>query len=190
MDFVVQYLSLELEAFTNNDFNMITNWHKAKKIASENPNPTIVCCSFGGLAGGSTFNTGGTNYSYTYRGTTKTYTGNNTFSSNTNPDAGPFLTYSGSRYTRANATTSPRTVSGGWIPQDAATSAAVETAISNGVIVVAAAGNENQKLSTSSDTDFNNYMEFPSGTDNYPNRVESVDEFPICFNHLEFTLSF
>ena len=65
-------------------FNMITNWHKAKKIASENPNPTIVCCSFGGVGGGVTFNASGTNYSYTYRGTTKTYTGDNTFSSNTN----------------------------------------------------------------------------------------------------------
>jgi len=157
-------------------FNMITNWHKAKKIASENPNPTIVCCSFGGFAGGSSFNAGGTNYSYTYRGTTKTYTGNGSFSSNTNPDAGPFLTYSGSRYTRANATTSPRTATGGWIPENTADSAAVETAISNGVIVVAAAGNMNQKLSTSSDTDFNNYMEFPSGTDNYPNRVGGVQK--------------
>ena len=159
-------------------FNFVTNWHKAKKIASANPNPTIVCCSFASLISAtSTFNNFGVTYTHTYRGTTKTYTGTNSFNTNTHPDAGPFLTISGQRYTKPNLQTVDNTSLGaGYLADNSTTSAAAETAISNGVIVVAAAGNENQKLSTSSDVDFDNYMEYPTAVDNYPNRVGGVQK--------------
>ena len=159
-------------------------WHKSKKINSKDPNPTIINCSWG--ASGSNGNDDGTEYSYTYRGTSKTYTGN---SSNPNPptDSGPCR----NNLTFSIAIPDGESVTRGLVSQDGGgfkysnyvagagggaeifsdENDAAETCISEGCILVTSAGNDNQKLCNKDDVDFNN-----KNSTFYINRIGGVKQ--------------
>ena len=128
-------------------------WHQAKKIASNDPDPTVVSCSFGGSYG--TSNNSSTTYYHTYRGSNTTYTGTgNNFSvpsgHGTSRCAGYFKYRNGATVSYIGYSV------GRHLAPGSATSSAAENAISEGCIVLASAGNNNQKLSDKDDVDFNN----------------------------------
>ena len=128
-------------------------WHQAKKIASSDPDPTVVSCSFGSSF--ETGNTSSTTYYHTYRGSNTTYTGT----------GNGFLVPSGHgscrcggyfRYRNASTVNYIGYSPGKCLNPGSTTSSAAENAISEGCIVLASAGNNNQKLSDKDDVDFNN----------------------------------
>ena len=128
-------------------------WHQAKKIASNDPDPTVVSCSFGGSYG--TSNDSSTTYYHTYRGSNTTYTGTgNNFSvpsgHGTSRCAGYFKYRNGATVSYIGYSV------GNYLAPGSSTSSAAENAISEGCIVLASAGNNNQKLSDKDDVDFNN----------------------------------
>ena len=128
-------------------------WHQAKKIASSDPDPTVVSCSFGGSY--STSNDSSTTYYHTYRGSNTTYTGTgNNFSvpsgHGTSRCAGYFKYRNGATVSYIGYSV------GRYLAPGSSTSSAAENAISEGCIVLASAGNNNQKLSDKDDVDFNN----------------------------------
>ena len=128
-------------------------WHQAKKIASSDPDPTVVSCSFGGSY--STSNDSSTTYYHTYRGSNTTYTGTgNNFSvpsgHGTSRCAGYFKFRNGATVSYIGYSV------GNHLAPGSSTSSAAENAISEGCIVLASAGNNNQKLSDKDDVDFNN----------------------------------
>ena len=128
-------------------------WHQAKKIASSDPDPTVVSCSFGGSY--STSNNSSTTYYHTYRGSNTTYTGTgNNFSvpsgHGTSRCAGYFKYRNGATVSYIGYSV------GNYLAPGSSTSSAAENAISEGCIVLASAGNNNQKLSDKDDVDFNN----------------------------------
>ena len=128
-------------------------WHQAKKIASSDPDPTVVSCSFGSSYG--TSNDSSTTYYHTYRGSNTTYTGTgNNFSvpsgHGTSRCAGYFKYRNGATVSYIGYSV------GRHLAPGSATSSAAENAISEGCIVLASAGNNNQKLSDKDDVDFNN----------------------------------
>ena len=128
-------------------------WHQAKKIASNDPDPTVVSCSFGGSYG--TSNNSSTTYYHTYRGSNTTYTGTgNNFSvpsgHGTSRCAGYFKYRNGATVSYIGYSV------GNYLAPGSSTSSAAENAISEGCIVLASAGNNNQKLSDKDDVDFNN----------------------------------
>ena len=133
--------------------NVCTIWHKAKKIQSGNPDPTILNNSWGST--GSTGNSNGTSYSHVYRGSSLTYTGSG--SGGTIPaNSGScrnnkyFSVHTGSTSVLAYSGDGQFTNTG------SSTNTAAENAIAAGVIVVSSAGNTNQKLSDKNDVDFDN----------------------------------
>lgn len=154
--------------------NACTIFHNAKKISQNgDPDPTIINNSYGATF--SCGNTDGTTYTHGYRGNTLTYTG--TGSNAIRPEnAGAcrnhkrfsfrwdeinyIVAYSGSG--DYNPTTS-----------GSVTNSSAENAIAAGCIVVAAAGNHNQKLSDINDIDYNNWF---SWSTNYINRVSGVQK--------------
>lgn len=154
--------------------NICAVWHQAKKIAqNDDADPTIINNSWGQTS--STGNTNGVSYTHNYRGSTINYIGSGNasiipanagacrnhkyFTVNTNGSSSLY-TYSGSgQYTPVSSGES--------------TSSAAENAIAAGCIVVAASGNQNQKLSDSSDIDYNNWY---SSSTNYINRVGGVQK--------------
>ena len=158
--------------------DIVSIWHNAKKIASDDPDPTILNMSFG--ANLFSYNANGTTYTNRYRGTTMTWTGNGSHR-DVPANSGP---------ARPNYQYIAKTSSSGWswfygagqfMWTNSTESSAVESAISNGVICVASAGNVNQKLSTSNDMDYNNYYYGPTNYHStsyywYINRVGGVQK--------------
>jgi len=138
---------------SNVALNACNIWHQAKKIASSDPDPTIINNSYG-----SSFETGNdssTTYYHTYRGSNTTYTGT----------GNGFLVPSGHgscrcggyfRYRNASTVSYIGYSPGKCLNPDSTTSSAAENAIASGCIVLASAGNNNQKLSDKDDVDFNN----------------------------------
>ena len=151
--------------------NACTIWHKAKKIQSTDPDPTLVNNSYGGSA--STGNDNGTSYSHSYRGNSLTYTGSG--AADTVPsNAGAcrnhkYFTYnvSGSSGGAGYSGDGQYTTTG------STTNTAAENAIAAGCIMVSSAGNTNQKLSDKNDVDFDNWY---SNSSNYINRVGGVQQ--------------
>jgi len=136
--------------------DVCTIFHNAKKISQPgDPDPTLINNSYGSSS--STGNTNGVGYAHTYRGSSLTYTGtgsatsipanagacrNNTTSSYRNGGS-VYLLYS--------------STNGQYLAVSSSSNSSAENAISAGCIVVASAGNSNQKLSDSTDVDYNNY---------------------------------
>ena len=153
--------------------NICAIWHGAKIISQNgDPDPTLINNSWG--AASSTGYTSNYNYTHGYRGTTLSYTG--TGSPLIVPENSgacrnhKYFTYNynGGQYIGGYGG------SGGY-PYNGASSSnsAAENAISAGCIVVAAAGNDNQKMSDINDVDYNNWY---SNSNNYTNRVFGVQK--------------
>ena len=157
--------------------NACTIFHNAKKAASSDPDPTLINNSYSNTF--STGNDNGSTYYVTYRGSNTTYTGND---DNENPPSGsgPFRIH---KYLTANTGSGSNEHSfsgtGQYNGGYSSISSAAENAIAAGCIVVASAGNTNQKLSDKTDTDFNNKY---YGTDstytfgNFINRAAGVQQ--------------
>ena len=151
-----------------------TIFHKAKKIAQDVADPTIINNSYG--ANAATGNTNGVTYTTGFRGSTLTYTGNgSTFNKPANSGAARCVRRI--RYKIGNTTyLGGLSGSGLYLSEDAtrqATSASVESAIAAGCIVVASAGNNNQKLSDKNDIDYNNWY---GNSSTFINRVYGVQK--------------
>ena len=139
---------------SNVALNACNIWHQAKKIASSDPDPTIINNSYG--ASYATSNDSSTTYYHTYRGSNTTYTGSGSVwtvpSGHGSCRCGGYFKYrylstvSYIGYGAGNYLASPNST----------TSSAAENAIAAGCIVLASAGNNNQKLSDKDDVDFNN----------------------------------
>ena len=136
--------------------NVCTIFHNAKKISqSNNPDPTLINNSWGAFS--PTANTSGTSYTIGYRGNTQTYTGN----------GNPYIPPSNSGGARTNTLTYYKngiiTTLGGYggggkyLSSAYDINSAAENAISAGCVVVAGAGNDNQKLSDPTDLDYDNW---------------------------------
>lgn len=154
--------------------NACAIFHNAKKISQNgNPDPTLINNSWGQTS--SCGNSSSVVYTHNYRGSTITYTG--TGSDATRPaTSGACRNHKRFTY-NFNGTTSTvaYTGSGQFIPVSAGTgsNSAAENAIAAGCIVVAAAGNNNQKLSDVTDVDYNNWY---SSAGNYINQVGGVQK--------------
>ena len=159
--------------------NACAIFHNAKKAASNDPDPTIINNSYGG--GTSTENTNGTTYYHSFRGSNTTYTGNG---SNINPPSNSgacrnhmYFTANKNDGNGSGIYYFPGT--GQYPTRNSTTSSAAENAIAAGCIMVASAGNSNQKLSDKNDADFNNKY---YGTDStyssgdFINRVGGVQQ--------------
>ena len=148
-----------------------TIFHNAKKIAQDVADPTLINNSYGGSA--STGNTNGTSYTHHYRGNNQIYTGTGSLY---NVPANSFGARCNATFTYHNGSSSQiaaYSASGKYITPGTATSSAAESAIAAGCIVVASAGNNNQKLSDKDDVDFFNW--YNSNT-NFINRVGGVQK--------------
>ena len=134
--------------------NACNIWHQAKKIASNDPDPTIINNSYSGSY--TTGNDNGTTYYHTYRSSNTTYTGTGDdfdvpSGHGACRNAGYFRhRFSGNvqviGYTPGRYLASP----------NSSPSSAAENAIAAGCIVLASASNTNQKLSDKDDVDFDN----------------------------------
>lgn len=154
--------------------DICTVFHNAKKISQNgNPDPTIINNSYGFTS--STGNVSGTTYTHGYRGSTLTYTGNGS-NSTVQSNAGACrntktftVNISGSNGT------SGYSGSGEYNPTIFGTSdnSSAQNAITSGCILVTSAGNTNQKLSDSTDIDFNNWY---NTSTTYINRVGGVQQ--------------
>lgn len=154
--------------------NVCTIFHNAKKISQNgNPDPTLVNNSYGFTS--STGNASGTSYTHNYRGSTLTYTGSGndaTVPSNAGACRNhKFFTYN----TGSTASAAGYSGSGQYTPTTSGSTSdsSAESAIAAGVIVVAAAGNQNQKFSDYSDVDFNNWY---NNSSTFINRVGGVQK--------------
>ena len=150
--------------------NACTIWHNAKKINSTDPDPTILNNSWG--SGSECGDSNGTSYNYWYRGSSSSYTGNN---SDTTIQANiPCCVNKRFRYKLTGSASSVGYGGKGeYTPSGSSTSSAAENAIAAGVIVLSSAGNKNQKLAHKDDVDFNNAY---SSSTNYINRVGGVQQ--------------
>ena len=152
--------------------DIITLFHEAKKISqSGDPDPTVSSNSYG--ASINTPNVNGTSYNHNYRGNTLSYTGTGQ-DTNVPSNAGSCrnnksFTYNTGSIIAANAFSG----SGEYNSGSSSSSSAVEDAIASGVIFLTSAGNSNQKLSDSTDVDFDNWCQFPGV---YINRVAGVQK--------------
>lgn len=154
--------------------DVCTIFHNAKKISQNgNPDPTIINNSYGFTS--STGNTNGTTYTHGYRGSTLTYTGNGSdFTVQSNAGACRNTKTFSVNINGSNAT-SGYSGSGQYNPttSGSADNSSAQNAIAAGCIVVTSAGNTNQKLSDSTDLDFNNWY---STSTTYINRVGGVQQ--------------
>jgi hypothetical protein len=148
-----------------------TIFHNAKKIAQDVADPTLINNSYGGSA--STGNTNGTAYQIGYRGNTQAYTGTGSLYNVPASSGGARCNATFTYHNGSSSTISAYSGNGKYITAGTATSSAAESAIAAGCIVVASAGNNNQKLSDKDDVDFNNW--YASST-NYINRVGGVQK--------------
>lgn len=152
--------------------DICTLFHKAKKISqSNNPDPTLINNSYGTFS--STGNTNGVSYSHIYRGSNLTYIGNGSVT--TIPaNSGACRNNTVATYTNGVSVFAVySSVSGQYLYPSSSSNSSAENAIAAGCIVVASAGNNNQKLSDSSDVDYNNYYN-PHGT--YNCRAQGVQK--------------
>ena len=147
--------------------NALAIWHNAKKIAFDDPDPTLVNNSYGSSS--STGNTNGVNYIHGYRGEILTYDGNG---DNATPPSNSgacrnhkFFKYGSLSYSY-NGT-------GQYLPSGSATNSGAENAIAAGCIMVASAGNKNQKISTYDDIDYDNWY---SNSSNFICRAGGVQK--------------
>ena len=151
-----------------------TIFHNAKKIAQDVADPTLINNSYGGSS--STGNTNGTTYTTGYRGSTLTYTGNGS-QSVIPANSGSARCVRLYRYKTPSLTVlAGGGGSGLYLNENAtrqATSSSVENAIAAGCIVVASAGNNNQKLSDKNDIDYNNWY---GNSSTFINRVYGVQK--------------
>ena len=159
--------------------NACAIFHSAKKLASSDPDPTLVNNSWGSVA--ATENNNGVTYYHTYRGTNTSYTGNN---NNSNPPANSgscrnhkYITYK----TLSSSFSGSFGGTGEFLNFWASANSAAENAIAAGCIVVAAAMNHGQKLSDKTDVDFDNSYYGTDSTYNsinrfYVNRVGGVQQ--------------
>ena len=184
---------------SNTALDVCTIFHQAKKLISNNPNPTLINNSYG-----STYvpgNTNNTTYYHVYRGNTYAYKGNGSF----------FMSYDNSTNQRGSGTIDgyPKSIAsilnyktistyppaswggnygsvyfygwynpGNYYYENSTVSTAAEDAISAGCIVVTAAGNHNSKLCDKNDPDFDNKYKGTnsSNTGNFTCRVGGVQK--------------
>ena len=151
--------------------NACAIFHNAKKISqNNNPDPTLINNSWGG--GATAGNTSGTTYTLGYRGNVQTYVGSGS-------DFVPPSNCGGARNNAAfyyKSGTTNWTGYGGagqYLPASSSSSNGAENAIAAGCVVLASAGNQNQKLSDPSDLDYNNYYQT---TSNYIHRANGVQK--------------
>ena len=165
-----------------------TLFHKAKKIASNDPDPTILNCSFANTL--QTGNTKNTTYYHTFRTTNTSYVGTGTATDGSNfynlipSNSGAcrnhkwmIFTNSANSYFYVRRYLSDKN-HGGYYLNTAATSisSAAEDAISEGCIVLAGAANDAQKLSDKTDVDFDNKyygQNSDSGDEDYNSNASS-----------------
>jgi hypothetical protein len=150
--------------------NVCTIFHNAKKISqNDNPDPTLINNSWGSSA--TAGNTSGTTYTIGYRGNIQTYIG-------TGNDNIPPSNCGGARnntafYYMYGFTYYSSYGSGRYLPASDSTSSGAENAIAAGCVVVASAGNNNQKLSDPTDLDYYNYYQTSA---NYIHRANGVQK--------------
>jgi hypothetical protein len=154
--------------------NACAIFHNAKKLSQNgDPDPTLINNSWGQTS--SCPNVSGTVYTHGYRGQTLTYVG--TGSDSTRPaNSGSCRNHK--RFTvRVGGTSSIVAYSGSGqytpVSSGANSNSAAENAISAGCIVVASAGNQNQKFSDVDDIDYDNWF---SNSSTYINRVGGVQK--------------
>ena len=150
--------------------NICTIFHNAKKISqNNNPDPTLINNSWGSQSTAS--NTSGTTYTIGYRGNVQTYigTGSDSISPSNCGGARNNTTF----YYMYGFTYSTSYGSGRYSPESSSYSSGAENAIAAGCVVVAAAGNNNQKLSDPTDLDYYNYYQT---TSNYIHRANGVQK--------------
>jgi hypothetical protein len=163
-----------LDPFTA--LNACTIFHNAKKISQGgDPDPTLINNSYG--ASGVTGNIFETTYTIGYRGNTQTYIGTGA------ADTPPSNCGSARNHALFRAkipfgaffltTTTGYSGSGRYLSADPASNSGAENAIAAGCIVVASAGNDNQKLSDPTDVDYNNW--YGVNTE-FINRVNGVQK--------------
>ena len=147
--------------------NALAIWHNAKKIAFDDPDPTLVNNSYGQSS--STGNTNGVNYIHGYRGEILTYDGNG---DNATPpsNSGACRNH---KYFKYGSSSYSYTGTGQYLPSSSTTNSAAENAISAGCIMVASAGNKNQKMSTYDDIDYDNWY---SNSSNFICRAQGVQK--------------
>ena len=147
--------------------NALAIWHNAKKIAFDDPDPTLVNNSYGSSS--STGNTNGVNYIHGYRGEILTYDGNG---DNATPpsNSGACRNH---KYFKYGSSSYAYTGTGQYLPSSSTTNSAAENAISAGCIMVASAGNKNQKMSTYDDIDYDNWY---SNSSNFICRAQGVQK--------------
>ena len=147
--------------------NALAIWHNAKKIAFDDPDPTLVNNSYGQSS--STGNTNGVNYIHGYRGEILTYDGNG---DNATPpsNSGACRNH---KYFKYGSSSYAYTGTGQYLPSSSTTNSAAENAISAGCIMVASAGNKNQKMSTYDDIDYDNWY---SNSSNFICRAGGVQK--------------
>ena len=147
--------------------NALAIWHNAKKIAFDDPDPTLVNNSYGQSS--STGNTNGVNYIHGYRVEIQTYDGNG--SDPTPPsNSGACRNH---KYFKYGSSSYAYTGTGQYLPSSSTTNSAAENAISAGCIMVASAGNKNQKMSTYDDIDYDNWY---SNSSNFICRAQGVQK--------------
>ena len=147
--------------------NALAIWHNAKKIAFDDPDPTLVNNSYGSSS--STGNTNGVNYIHGYRGEIQTYTGNG---SNPTPpsNSGACRNH---KYFKYGSLSYSYNGTGQYLPSGSTTNSGAENAIAAGCIMVASAGNKNQKISTYDDIDYDNWY---SNSSNFICRAGGVQK--------------
>ena len=154
--------------------NICAIFHNAKKISQNNdPDPTLINNSWGRFL--TTGNTSGTTYTIGYRGNTQTYIGNGiqyTPPSNCGSARNCRIFYNKSGTSTEFWYNPAGSYLYGGYYSDIDNSAA-ENAIAAGCVVVASAGNDNQKLSDPTDLDYNNWY---SSSSNYLNRAQGVQK--------------
>ena len=149
-----------------------TIFHNAKKIAQDVADPTLINNSYGSSS--QTGNTSSTNYTIGYRGNSQTYTGTGSLYSIPANSGGARCN---ATFTFNNPSNNTQLVAfnthGNYLNPSSTTSSAAENAIAAGCIVVASAGNNNQKLSDKDDVDFDNWY---GNSSTFINRVGGVQK--------------
>lgn len=147
--------------------NALAIWHNAKKIAFDDPDPTLVNNSYGQSS--STGNTSSVVYTHGYRGLTQNYVGNG---NNSQPptDSGACRNH---KYFKYGSQSYAYNGTGQYLPSGSTTNSGAENAISAGCIMVASAGNKNQKISTYDDIDYDNWY---SNSSNFICRAGGVQK--------------
>jgi len=136
--------------------DICTIFHNAKKISQNgDPNPTLINNSYGTFA--STGNTSGTSYSHNYRGDDLSYTGSGSYLSIPS-NAGACRNNTVATYTTGSGTFALYgSTNGQFLYPNSSSDSSAENAIAAGCIVVASAGNNNQKIADATDPDYVNY---------------------------------